>query len=159
MVAVCRGREIGADIEAIRPMLDAEHIADHNFSFRERRELWHLPPSQRLDGFFNAWTGKAAFLKATGSGLTHPLDDFDVSLAPGQPAALRRVGANPHEAARWSLATLTPAPDYLAAIAVQGRLESLSCGTWGRYGVCQRRRRPVRKPGIAVNRSDASERA
>lgn len=130
LLGVCQGRAIGIDLEAIRPMPDAEQIAERSFSLRERRDLRHLPASHRLNAFFHVWTCKEAFLKSTGDGLSRALDDFDVSLPPGKPALLR-VGADPRQAARWSVAALTPAPDFVAALVVEGALGSVTCWTWG----------------------------
>ena len=77
--------------------------------------------------FFNCWTRKEAFIKAKGDGLALPLDQFDVSLAPGEPAALLRTAWDPQEAARWALQDLAPAPDYRAAVAVAGYDWRLLC--------------------------------
>ena len=54
-----------------------------------------------------------------GKGLSIPLNGFDVSLAPGEPAALLNVEENPEEASRWSLIELIPSSDMVAAIAVE----------------------------------------
>ncbi len=53
--------------------------------------LEDLPPQQQVDGFFNCWTRKEAYVKARGDGLGCPLDQFSVSLAPGEPARLLHV--------------------------------------------------------------------
>lgn len=49
-----------------------------------------------------------------------PLDRFDVSLAPGEPARLLRVADNADEAARWTLMALDVGAGYAAALAVAG---------------------------------------
>jgi len=54
--AVARGREVGVDVEAIRPEVAGEDIAERFFSPRERAELRLLPPDRRLEGFFLRWT-------------------------------------------------------------------------------------------------------
>src|SRR5262249_24217563 len=99
----------------IRPDLADPHVADQFFSRRESLELRTLPASLRVEAFFNCWTRKEAYLKARGEGLGVPLDRFDVSLTPGQPAAVLNGGDG-----RWSLHALTPAPGYAAAVAVEG---------------------------------------
>jgi 4'-phosphopantetheinyl transferase len=65
-------------------------------------------------------------LKATGSGLSHPLDQFQVSLKPGEPARLLHVEGEPLEPARWTLVEPPVEPAYLAALAVEGPVSSLS---------------------------------
>jgi 4'-phosphopantetheinyl transferase len=120
LYAFTRGREIGVDLEYMRYMPDAEQIAASFFSARENAILHALPTSQKQEAFFNCWTRKEAYIKAIGNGLAQPLDKFDVSLAPGEPACLLNVEGAPEEASRWSLKALTPAPGYVAAMAVEG---------------------------------------
>ena len=88
LYAFTRGREIGVDIEYLRALPDADQIADRFFSARENATLQALPASQRRQAFFNCWTRKEAYIKAIGKGLSQPLDQFEVSLAPGDPARL-----------------------------------------------------------------------
>ncbi len=80
--------------------------------------------------FFNCWTRKEAYIKARGEGLSLPLDQFDVSLAPGGPAALLSTAGNPQEAFRWSLRELTPGSGYVAALAAEGDNWELRCWQW-----------------------------
>jgi 4'-phosphopantetheinyl transferase len=127
LYAFTQGREIGIDLEHLRSIADIEQISARFFSARENATLSAFPENQRLRAFYNCWTRKEAYLKATGEGLTHPLDQFDVSLAPGEPARLLRVQGDPLEAARWSLQALEPASDYIAAIALRSRGWSLAC--------------------------------
>ena len=122
-IALCaftRCREIGVDIEYIRDLPDADQIAYRFFSADEIATLNSLPVSQRPQAFFNCWTRKEAYIKAIGKGLSQPLDQFEVSLAPGAPASLLSVRGAPEEASRWSLKALTPASGYAAALAVEG---------------------------------------
>jgi 4'-phosphopantetheinyl transferase len=121
------GREVGIDLEWVHLMQDVEQIADRFFSARENAVLRTLPEGQRLEAFFNCWTRKEAYIKAIGEGLSQPLDQFQVSLAPGEPARLLIVEQAPEEVSRWSLEALTPIPNYVAALAVEGRDWCLKC--------------------------------
>jgi 4'-phosphopantetheinyl transferase len=122
LVALTKRRAVGVDVEAIRPMRDAERIIQRFFSPREQAEFLALPETERLAAFFRGWTRKEAFLKATGTGLATELDAFDVTLGPDEPAALLRVGDDPSEAARWSLHDLDAGPGFAAALAVSGTI-------------------------------------
>jgi 4'-phosphopantetheinyl transferase len=130
LYAICRGRDLGVDVERVKPLSDADHIAERFFSAREGATLRALPEGERQRAFFACWTRKEAYIKATGDGLSRPLDEFDVSLGPGCPARLERVAGAPEEAARWSLAALEPAEGYEAALAIEGPLGRLSCWEW-----------------------------
>jgi 4'-phosphopantetheinyl transferase len=130
LYAVTSGREIGIDIERIRPDVGTEDIAERFFSRQEIATLRGLPAPCRLEAFFACWTRKEAYLKARGNGLSLPLDGFDVSLAPGHAAALLGVHDDAAEATRWSLRALFPGPDHVAALAVEGHGWRLRCWQW-----------------------------
>ena len=110
-----------AEVEAVRAVPHADTIAAHLFSDRENAAYRALDPRDRPLGFFHCWTRKEAFVKALGDGLFHPLDRFDVSLAPGEPAAILRVEDTPGDRCGWRLESLSPAPGFVGAVVV-------SCG-------------------------------
>lgn len=130
LFAITSGREIGVDLEQMRPEFADEHIAERFFSAREVEDLRSLPSSMQREAFFNCWTRKEAYIKARGEGLSFPLERFDVSLAPGEPAALLVTRDDPREAARWSLRELFPGHGYKAALAVEGNGWQLKCWRW-----------------------------
>jgi 4'-phosphopantetheinyl transferase len=130
LVAVARGRELGVDVECVRDLIDLEGIARRFFARGEVEALESLPASQRREAFFACWTRKEAFVKANGGGLFVSLGEFEVSLLPGEEAALRSVGWDPSEVARWRLASFPKADGYASAIAVEGRDWSLDLRDW-----------------------------
>ena len=73
---------------------------------------------------------KEAYTKARGDGLSLPLKQFDVSLAPREPAALLSTKGDSLETARWALRALDPGPEYAAALAVEGHGWQLKCWQW-----------------------------
>ena len=101
-------REVGIDLERIRPVERAARIAERLFSAREREELEALDETEREAAFFRAWTRREAQGKATGEGLA------------GKDAA--REG--------WTMRSLAPAPGYVAALAVEGTGWHLLEGPW-----------------------------
>lgn len=117
--AFVQDHEIGVDVEHIKPDFETKGIAERFFSAREVQTLNALAEEEKPAAFFRCWTRKEAYIKAIGSGLSHPLDSFDVTLAPGEPAALLRV-QYPESLARWSLFNLDVAEEYAAALAVAG---------------------------------------
>jgi 4'-phosphopantetheinyl transferase len=121
---------VGIDLERIRFDLAVLEIAERFFSRRELAMLRALPTELQREAFYRCWTRKEAYIKARGEGLSLPLDQFDVSLAPGEPAAVLGTQHDPSEASRWSLRELTPAPGYFAALAVEGHDWGLTCWQW-----------------------------
>ncbi len=128
--AVSFRRELGVDLECIRPDLPWEQIAKRFFSPEEIDALRKVPRYLKHEAFLNCWTRKEAFVKARGGGLSLRLDQFSVSLIPGGPAALLRIEDNLQEASRWGLEQLRPWPDYVAALATEGRNWQLRCWHW-----------------------------
>jgi 4'-phosphopantetheinyl transferase len=101
--AVSRGRELGIDIEEIRPDIAWRDIAARFFSAEET--AW-LDSMAEPEAFFRLWTAKEAVLKAVGIGLTAPLDRIRVR--PGE------------DAPPWNLRELDLAPGYACAVAFDG---------------------------------------
>lgn len=130
LMAITRGREVGVDIEHIRSDMPYESIAEQFFSPRENAMLYALPNDIKLTAFFNCWTRKEAYIKARGDGLSMPLDQFDVSLVPGEPASLLNTKDSIGETSRWSLRELHPEHGYVAALAVEGHSWNLKCWQW-----------------------------
>lgn len=129
LFALTSKREIGIDVEIVQPVPQLEAIAARFFSKNEYASILSLPEKLRTERFYQFWTCKEAFIKALGNGLSHPLDQFEVSLVPGKANKLI-LDDCPQETGRWSLTTLKPSPGYLAALAVEGHDWQLRCGQW-----------------------------
>lgn len=127
LIAITENRDIGIDIECLSTNLPYQDIAERFFSPLEKTVLRSLPEHLQHQAFFTCWTRKEAYIKAVGKGLSIPLDRFDVTLAPGEPAALLNFQDDPQEIFRWNLIELTPASDMVAALAVEGYCSQLQC--------------------------------
>jgi 4'-phosphopantetheinyl transferase len=116
LYAVALNRKVGVDLERIDPSFVGDGIEEKFFSRNEIDELRSLAAGDRPRAFFNCWTRKEAYVKALGGGLQIPLQSFDVSLAPDKaPAFLSERESG------WSLRGFTLPPDYVAAIAAEGK--------------------------------------
>ncbi len=116
LVAITLNHDVGVDVEYMRETRDLENIAKRFFSQAEFDEYQQLPAQQKLEGFYNAWTRKEAFIKAIGKGLHYPLKDFVVSLNPVNESILKN--AKGYSAENWNLVGFLAADNYCAAIAV-----------------------------------------
>jgi 4'-phosphopantetheinyl transferase len=117
LVALARAREVGVDVERMRPDVAAADLARRFFSPREQAALAALPEDRRRAGFFRIWTCKEAFIKGTGEGVSRGLASFDV-VDPACDVALA-IEAAPAEAAAWALRELSAPAGYAAAVAVE----------------------------------------
>jgi len=118
LVATTTTGAVGVDIEKTRPIADVLRLARTAFSSSELEALTALPAGAREAAFFAGWTRKEAYIKARGDGL-RLLGDFDVALTPEEPVCLKRVAGDAKEPARWTLVSLTPVPEYSAALCIE----------------------------------------
>jgi 4'-phosphopantetheinyl transferase len=128
-VAFVRNREIGLDIEKIRPEFASEAVAERFFSAGEVAELRRLPAERRAVGFFLCWTRKEAYVKALSEGLRFPLDKFSVSLTPGEPVQLRA-----DDSERWSIqsfdASVSAPTTHVGAVVCEGKDWAMEILDW-----------------------------
>jgi 4'-phosphopantetheinyl transferase len=120
------GRRIGVDVECIRHDVDVDEIPRRFFSQLEQQTLAALEGREKIQGFFNCWTRKEAYVKAVGSGLSLPLRDFDVSLVPGERAQLLATRPDPDLTSKWSMASIELGEECAAAVVVEGPIGRLS---------------------------------
>jgi 4'-phosphopantetheinyl transferase len=104
LIAVARGRRVGADVERVRARTDVLAIARGSLTARERRTI-EAPDTDeaRRAAFFSCWTRKEAYLKGLGTGLAGGLD------------------IDPEEALGWQVRSLPVPPGYAAAVAAEGQ--------------------------------------
>ncbi len=109
LLAVSEGLEVGADLEGVRSV-DHLGLARRYFHPNEVAAIErHADPQA---AFFQIWTLKEAVVKALGTGLSIPLDEFEVSIAATQPAMV----APPAGSGRAWWLYLAPG-DYCRALA------------------------------------------
>lgn len=130
LFAFTRGREVGVDIEYMLPGRAEMSIARRFFSPYEVAALQAVPAAQQTQAFFSCWTRKEAYVKTRGLGLSLDLNLFDVSLAPGEPAALLNIREPGQRLEDWSLWNLEPGDGYAAALALKGALCQVVCCEW-----------------------------
>jgi len=123
--AFTMAREVGIDIEQIRPMRDCEAIARRFFGESECADLFSLPEPERTAAFYRCWVRKEAYIKALGGGLSIPLDSFRVSLKPGERPALLEVRGAAPEAQHWAMHEFYVAPNLDGAITFRDATKSV----------------------------------
>jgi 4'-phosphopantetheinyl transferase len=115
LVACARVREVGVDVERVRPRRD---IARRGLLRSERTAV--TESSDPLRSLHEHWVAKEAFLKATGR-VDRSLRSFEVDLAGPEAPRFVQVGGDPSAAARWSLRLVDALPSgYVAAVVAEG---------------------------------------
>jgi 4'-phosphopantetheinyl transferase len=65
-------------------------------------------------------------------GMSIPLDQFEVSFMPGEPAQVTHVSGEDGDPSSWSLFHLEPLENYIGALAVDGHPDEVKAFTcWG----------------------------
>jgi 4'-phosphopantetheinyl transferase len=121
--AIARDKAIGVDVEYKRPIENVEQLAQRFFNRQESAQLKNLSPSAQQDLFFQIWTLKEAYLKATGTGLTG-LDRVQTNWHDGKLTGL----CFPNCDSSWQTYQFQPLPNdnsYIAAMAIGGEVERL----------------------------------
>lgn len=114
LVAISACVQVGVDIEHWRPLDNLQGLVQRNFSDDEKAQWRELPEQQREAVFFDIWTRKEAFIKATGRGLGMGLSRCGFSLsASGQLAQCPTEYGVPSE---WSCASLQLAEKVSATV-------------------------------------------
>ena len=116
VVALARQGPLGVDVEQVAERSGLDRIVATRFAPVEAEAIERLGGEARLHAFYNCWTRKEAYLKATGAGLVRALDRVVVSVDDERPAIVSLDGDDP---ARWSLAALELAPGTVGAVAVR----------------------------------------
>lgn len=120
--------DIGIDVEHTKRPVEVEKVARCFFSNEEISSLLSLDPTYHTQAFYNCWTRKEAFIKALGSGLAFPLDQFVVSLDSTKEATLIDTKWDAKEKEKWVLQSMEPQQDYIGAISIKGTIDIIQ--TW-----------------------------
>ena len=106
LIAVSSGRQVGVDVEQLRPMPDLASLAARVCNEGELASIMGLAQADRERAFFAVWTRKEALAKATGEGIAAVFrNDGDA------PAAMDNG---------WTLVEVNDLPGYAACVAAEG---------------------------------------
>jgi len=125
LCVVFGGEELGVDLERVDTEVEVQEIAELFFTTAEVSAIDAMPPKLRHVRFFELWTGKEAYVKALGHGLSVPLNEFDMA----EVSAEREVKFNGPSGAWW-LRRFVPAPGYVAALMTKSRAWRVSWFDW-----------------------------
>jgi 4'-phosphopantetheinyl transferase len=133
LYAFTRDRDIGVDVELVRPEVEWRELAERYFAPEEVAALTAFSATEQRSAFYRCWTRKESYIKALGLGMHIPLDGFAVTLA--ESPRLIHTAHDQSQTNRWVLTDLRPAAGFAAALAVEGRSWRLVCGRRGGLSV------------------------
>jgi 4'-phosphopantetheinyl transferase len=118
-LAFTLNKDIGVDIEQVRPLPDFPQLVDRWVSKKEKDGLLQLPIASQLEAFFHVWTQKEAFIKTEGKGLVDSLQDFSVSVDPTKPAKL--IENKNSNSNIWKIESFIPEPNWRVAVCIKAK--------------------------------------
>ena len=118
LFAISKAGDIGVDVEFIRPLTDINLLTKRFFAREEYQLIFSLPEKEGLEKFFEMWTLKEAFLKATGEGIGSGLKDVSVSFDKHKNPILF-YKKNKLPALKWTIQCLKLREDYYGAAVIK----------------------------------------
>jgi len=123
LVAISQLDQLGVDIEYWRVLSEREGIVRRHFSSEEQAQWAYVEASQREEFFFNLWTCKEAFIKATGRGLAMGLSSCSFDLNDFN--KLRACSDKYGQPSDWSCHSLVVEPKTSASVIVKNKFSSV----------------------------------
>jgi 4'-phosphopantetheinyl transferase len=119
LIAVANDREVGVDLEKLRPEVDVVGLAERFFSSQDQAFVKRGDPTRIRERFLQAWVTREAVFKAEGKGIAFPLHHDHVELSSdGREARLIREGSDP--TVQLPVRFLSLDPGWVGAVATEG---------------------------------------
>lgn len=120
LVAVANRRAVGVDVEVCRPDVDALALAQRFFASPEAENIAQAQGPERQRLFYRYWTGKEAYLKGRGVGLSLGLNRFQLLFDDGLARAQVRDADSGHLDKNWSVLSFSVDEQVAGAVACEG---------------------------------------
>lgn len=117
-IAITTAGAVGVDLEKIAARRPCMAIAERYFHPHETHALHHYADAEQTALFFNFWTLKEAFFKATGSGIAAGLDKAQFTLT-GATIRPQFDSALQEDEAHWQFRLWTSAAGYKMSLALR----------------------------------------
>lgn len=114
LYAVCRGNDIGIDVECLASTLNSDALEKRFFSLGEREYLSSIPLEERQKEFTKIWVIKEAYLKATAKSISD-VENVEVITEKNKSLILKYNGKNVN-LDKWKIYQFEPEEDYVACV-------------------------------------------
>jgi 4'-phosphopantetheinyl transferase len=129
LVAVAKDREVGIDLEKVRPDVDVMSLARRFLSDRDVAFIENGGSEQLHQRFLQAWVAREAVFKAAGTGMTFPLHSDHIELAGDGTEGYLVLGDGKSDGALRPIRFLPLEPEWIGAVAAEGTDWTVSyCG-------------------------------
>jgi 4'-phosphopantetheinyl transferase len=131
VIAVAFDRQVGVDVEFVRPINDFESIARRWFTDFELELV--MGERDALSSFYRCWTRKEAFVKAIGKGLSAPLNSMNTSLPRGMTSGRLHATTGESPEKIWWVTNLNVPDGYHCALVTEGDEPTVIYREWPEY--------------------------
>jgi 4'-phosphopantetheinyl transferase len=128
VLAIAFDRQVGVDVEFVRPIHDFESVIERCFTNFERDLIARNPDS--LNSFFQCWTRKEAVVKAIGKGLSLTLNSFDASPQGGKTSGPLQRLSDEIPGIAWWVSDLKVHDGYHGALVNEGDMPAIIYREW-----------------------------
>jgi 4'-phosphopantetheinyl transferase len=119
LIGVCRGHELGVDVEKVRTIHEADRIVASFFSPAEHAEFATIHDDLKPLAFFRGWTRKEAILKGLGIGLAGLSARYETRFGTSELAPHFTPVSPVARVDEWQLWEAGPRADFVATVAVR----------------------------------------
>jgi 4'-phosphopantetheinyl transferase len=123
LIGVCNGREIGVDVECVRPIEEADRIVESYFTPGELAAFASISSAQKPQAFMRGWTRKEAILKGLGVGLAGLAKHYETWFGTNDLRGCFTLTTPIAQVEGWHLWEAAPRSGYVAALAVSSPTE------------------------------------
>jgi 4'-phosphopantetheinyl transferase len=120
LIAIARDREVGIDLEKIRPEVDGVSFAKRFLSSQDQLFIECGEPQQRHERFLQVWVAREAVFKAEGKGMTFPLHRDHVELSSDGKEGRLIMGEGGPEGTNIPIRFLQLESGWVGAVAAEG---------------------------------------
>jgi 4'-phosphopantetheinyl transferase len=121
LIAVSGARELGVDLEMLRPVHCLREVADRLWSPADVAALTCQPQVARDEAFLAMWTRKEAAAKALGVGIGVEMRAMALPVQAQPVSALVRLPSPEADGQDWTLIDVRPARGYFGSLVCAGR--------------------------------------
>ena len=115
---------IGVDLEYIKDDINYKQLATRFFTPQELQLIYRTKSEAQKTRFFQLWTAKEAYLKATGDGLAQGLDAIEFTIDKNNKLSLVSIKQESAQISDWLINNFIPQDKFIATIAVKDSLKS-----------------------------------
>jgi 4'-phosphopantetheinyl transferase len=120
LISVAKEREVGIDLEQVRPWVDVLSLARRFLSDRDVTFIEHGEPAGRHERFLQAWVAREAVCKSIGTGMTFPLHGDHFEMAGGGTEGRLILGDGKADGAIRLVRFLPLESEWVGAVAADG---------------------------------------